>query len=118
MPRNHPESELLPEVSKSGIQRANQGQLLLATPSFELLFACNGCADVLVLLVVEKTGAAVGLREAFKCAFFVLPDAYVELAGDTDVECAGVAAHDVGVTDWHGETMLAAFHRHTTTLSC
>ena len=47
--------------------------------------------------VVEETGAAVFFREAFEGAVFVLLYAGVDVAGDTDVECAGVASHDVGV---------------------
>jgi hypothetical protein len=39
---------------------------------------------------------------AFVGAVFVLEDAGVEVAGDADVEGAGEAAHDVGVSGWHG----------------
>ena len=47
--------------------------------------------------VIEEAGAAVFFREAFEGAVFVLSDTDVDVAGDADVECAGVAAHDVGV---------------------
>ncbi len=47
--------------------------------------------------VVEEAGAAVLFRESFEGAVFVLLYADVDVAGDADVECAGVAAHDVGV---------------------
>ena len=39
----------------------------------------------------------------------MLLDAGVEVAGDADVERAGVAAHDVGVSGWHGEDAISSF---------
>ena len=47
--------------------------------------------------VIEEAGAAVFFGEAFEGAVFVLLCAGVNVAGDADVECAGVTAHDVGV---------------------
>ena len=58
--------------------------------------------------VVEETDAAVLFREAFEGAVFVLLDADVDVAGDADVECAGVAAHDVGVAG-NGSFLLGGF---------
>jgi len=71
-----------------------------------LLLAGDGGADVVVFFGVEKAGAVVFFGEAFERAVLVLQDSCVELAGYADVERAGGAAHDVGVSGRHGR-MLA-----------
>lgn len=57
---------------------------------------------------VEEACAAVGFGEAFEGAVAVLEDASVEEGGDADVERAGVAPHDVGVSGGH-DAMVAVF---------
>jgi hypothetical protein len=51
---------------------------------------------------VEKASTVVGFGKAFKGAFLVLKDADAESARDSDVEDAGGASEDVGVTVFHG----------------
>ncbi len=103
MPGDQPPIELFRKVFEAGVECADEIELLFSTPPLELLLPRDGCSDVFVLLVVEEACAAVLFREAFECAFFVLLDADVELAGHANVECASVTSHDVGETGWHRE---------------
>ena len=89
------------EVFEFRVGRADECDFLFAAPALELFLAGDGGADVEVLLVIEEARAVVFLGEAFECAVFMVPDAVIEVAGYTDVERAGWAAHDVGVTGFH-----------------
>ncbi len=95
-------AELLGEVFEAGVGGADEVELLFASPTFELLFAGDGEADVSEAFEVQEAGAGVGFGEAFEGAGAVLEDAGVDVAGDADVEGAREAAHDVGVSGWHG----------------
>lgn len=90
------------EVFEPWVGGADQVEFLLAAPAFELLLAGDGGADVDERFGVEQASAAVGFGEAFEGSVLVLLDARVEGAGDADVERARGAAHDVGVSGWHG----------------
>jgi len=51
------------KIFELGIDRANEVELLFASPAFELFFLSDGCANVFVTLKVEQALAAVGRSE-------------------------------------------------------
>src|SRR6266700_1521484 len=82
---NHLPSPGLCKVFELGIDRANEVELLFASPAFELFFPSNGCANVFVTLKVEQALAAIDRSETFQPALLMLHDAQIQVAGD--VQC-------------------------------
>ena len=60
------------EVFKFGIAAANQGELLLLPPAFELFLAIDGVANVGELLEMKEAVAGICLRETFEGTVLVL----------------------------------------------
>ena len=75
----------------------DKGEFFDAGPAFELLFAGNGAAGVVIALVVDETVAVVVRGEAFEDFVFVFSDAWFDATRYTDVECVGAAGDDVDV---------------------
>ena len=65
---NHLPSPGLCKVFELGLDRANEVELLFASPAFELFFPSDGCANVFLTLKVEEMLAATGRNKAFPCA--------------------------------------------------
>jgi hypothetical protein len=76
------------EVVPVWVQRFDQGYLFGATPRFDFLFARDGRASNGVRLEPDEIGEVVLLCEAGDEFFFVLPYAFDQLAGHSDVEHA------------------------------
>ncbi len=77
----------------------DQGDLFVAAPSLELLFAGDGLGDFLIALEPDESIAVVLLCEAVVFPPFVLEDALFQIAGDANVERVAAAGHDVGEID-------------------
>jgi len=60
---------LFAEVDPGGVHFLDKGELFCAGPTFELLFAGNGAAGVVIALVVDETVAVVVRGEAFEILF-------------------------------------------------
>jgi hypothetical protein len=103
---NHLPSPGLCKVFELGIDRANEVELLFASPAFELFFPSDGCANVFVTLKVEQALAAIGRSETFQRALLMLHDAQIQVAGDANVKRACMAAENVDVAAGHSK-MLA-----------
>src|ERR1700692_3883387 len=103
---NHLPPPGLCKVFELRIDRANEVELLFASPAFELFFASDGRANVFVSLKVEQALAAIGRSETFPRALLMLHDAQIQVAGDANVKRAGMAAENVDVAAGHGK-MLA-----------
>jgi len=103
---NHLPSPGLCKIFELGIDRANEVELLFASPAFELFFPSDGCANVFLSLKVEQALAAIGRSEAFQPALLMLHGPQIQVAGDADVKPACMAAENVDVATSHGK-MLA-----------
>src|ERR1700730_5954246 len=79
---NHLPSPGLCEVFELWIDRANEVELLFASPALELFFPSDGCANVFVTLKVEQALAAIGRSETFQWQIQVAGDAKVKRAPD------------------------------------
>ena len=66
----------------------NEADLFRPNPTFQLLFPRNGLQHVGVIFVKDELIDFVRFREAFEYAFFVLPDAAFQIAGDAYVKSA------------------------------
>jgi len=73
----------------------DQGNLLRAGPSLELLLATDRPMHVVVGLPTEQADDVVTIRKPDEVVELMLEDALVEIATDTDIQSAGEAAHDV-----------------------
>ena len=62
---NHLPSPGLCKIFELGIDRANEIELLLAPPAFELFFPTDSCANVQVALKIEQAIATMVRRETF-----------------------------------------------------
>src|SRR6202030_3252267 len=103
---NHLPSPGLCKVFELGIDRANEVELLFASPAFELFFPSDGCANVIVTVKVEQALAAIFRSETFQRALLMLHDAQKQVAGDANVKRACMAAENVDVAAGHSK-MLA-----------
>ena len=81
MHRNHLPSPGACKVFELGIDRANEVDLLFASPAFELLFPSDGCTNVFVNLKVEQALAAIGRSETLQRALLMLHDVFVVSRG-------------------------------------
>jgi hypothetical protein len=94
---NHPPTPGLCKAFELGINRANEVELLFASPAFELSFPSDGRANVFLALKVEQALAAIGRSETFQRALLMLHDAQIQVAGDANVKRACMAAENVDV---------------------
>jgi hypothetical protein len=83
------------EVDPRGIGLLDQCNLLFAPPSLQLLFACDGVADVLMDFEPDKSVAVVTLSEAVVLLSFVLEDALLQVSGDANVEGMASTRDDI-----------------------
>jgi hypothetical protein len=96
------------QVAELWVQGANQGELFLTAPPFDLLFAGDCVSDIPVRLKKHKASDAILLREAGSEFLLVLGDATLKMVCDARVKDAGGAAKDVDMVDghdrefWHG----------------
>jgi hypothetical protein len=95
---NHLPSPGLCKVFELGIVRANEIELLCASPAFALFFPGDGCANILVAFKVEQALAAIGRSETFPRALLMLHDTEIQVAGDANVKRACLAAEYVDVS--------------------
>jgi hypothetical protein len=63
----------------------DQGGVLGAGPSLELLLAGEGFVNVIVRFPIEQTDDFVAMREAFVVVKLVLENASVKIAADADI---------------------------------
>ena len=90
------------------IERFDQGDLSGAEPALDLFFTGDGGADVAESLHVDEFAGALTGRKARDLMLLVLQDTSLDVVGDTGVEDAGCAGHDVdvvgpGVDRVHGD---------------
>ena len=86
----------------------NERDLFGPRPTFELFLARNGGFDVMKQFVVDELVDFVLLGEAFEDAVFMLPHPARQIARQTDIKTAGMAAHDVDPTSlgYHREKKI------------
>src|SRR5580698_6511183 len=104
---NHLPTPGLCEVFKLGVDRANEVELLFAPPAFELFFPGDGVGNFFVAFKVEQPLAPIFRCETFELALFMLHNSQIQVAGDADVQRAGIAAENVDVATGHSK-MLAS----------
>src|SRR3954467_4603145 len=80
------------EVDPVGVELLAQGDLPIAVPVLQLLFAADRLADVVVGLVPDEAVDIVLCREPWDDPVFVLEDAPTEVVRDTNIERAVLAA--------------------------
>jgi hypothetical protein len=106
---NHLPSQGLCKVFELGIDRANEVELLLAPPAFELVFQSDGWANVFLAFKVEQALAAIGRSETFQRAFLMLHDAQIQVAGNADVKRAWMAAENINVAAGHRKMLASSW---------
>jgi hypothetical protein len=102
---NHLPSPGLCKVFELGIDRANEVELLFASPAFELFSPSDGCTNVFVNLKAEQALAAIGRGETLQRALLILHDAQIQVAGDANLKRACMAAGNVDVAAGHSKTL-------------
>ena len=108
--RLHPREPFGGEIDPVRVAAFEEGDFPDTRPAFQLRFARKGFVDVIVRFEVEQPNDIVAGRECFVVMEFVLEDAFVKIATDSDVEGAGCAGHDIDavvVAVAHGKNCYA-----------
>ena len=91
----HRSSPVFCQVLPAWIHPLNERDLLLATPSFNLLFTRDSFEHIVKNFVVNQSDTLVGFREPFYLECFVLKHPCVQMTCNAGVQRASEAGHDV-----------------------
>src|ERR1039457_2072587 len=94
-----PSEPFCAEVVPPWVCRAYEVQLLSAAPAFQFLFARDCLVRASEFFEVQQSRHPIMRSEARRRTNLVLQGASHEVAGDSDIENARPAAHEVGVVD-------------------
>lgn len=85
------------EVVPGGVVALDQSDTSGAYPVFYLFLAADGATDVLILFEINQAVDFILPGESFDFAALVLGDTPLNVVGDSGVDSAGLARHDVDV---------------------
>jgi hypothetical protein len=85
------------EAALEGAEEHTEELAVSAVQAFDLFLTADRVLDVLILLEIHQAIDLVSLGEAYDCAALVLRNTPLDAVGDTGVNAARLACHDVHV---------------------
>jgi hypothetical protein len=96
------------EVMPLRIYRVDNVDFLFASPSFDLLFPLDSGNRIAYRFEVYQTVNIVSVGKTGNQVMFVLIDSLFNIAGNTDIQSATSAGHDINIEGFRAGTLWSA----------